>query len=47
MHSKGIVHRDIKAENVLFKIQGTTDITVKVCDFGLSRKLDDGKDHYT
>lgn len=43
MHSKGIVHRDIKAENILFKSSNQNDLTVKICDFGLSRYLDSGK----
>lgn len=33
-HSKGIIHKDIKPENILISKEGTT----KVCDFGLSEK---------
>ena len=36
MHSKGITHRDLKFENVMFS-SPTTNI-VKVIDFGLSKK---------
>lgn len=35
MHSKGIMHRDIKGGNILINDQGI----VKLADFGLSRKM--------
>ena len=35
-----MVHRDIKPENVLVHVT-TNDITVKLCDFGLCKKLGD------
>jgi serine/threonine-protein kinase len=38
-HAQGIVHRDVKPENILV----TTTGTVKVADFGLARAYADGK----
>ena len=35
MHSLGLVHRDLKPANVLV----FEDLTIKICDFGLSRSL--------
>ena len=41
MHSKGIIHRDIKAENIMFKYNSPHDLQVKLIDFGSSTKLTD------
>ena len=35
-HSRGVVHRDLKLENVLFKNQSKDDFFVKVVDFGIA-----------
>jgi len=37
LHALGIVHRDIKAENILLLNNDESDIQVKLCDFGLAR----------
>lgn len=37
MHSKGVVHRDIKSMNILL----TSDHATKICDFGMARLLED------
>lgn len=37
-HIRGIVHRDLKLENVLFKSQG--DMRIKVVDFGIAGVCD-------
>lgn len=47
MHSRGVIHRDLKYENVLFANQSPT-APIKLIDFGLSKemkeheKLDEG-----
>jgi calcium-dependent protein kinase len=35
-HTLHLAHRDIKAENILFKTQDPSDLTVKLCDFGFA-----------
>jgi len=42
MHKRNIVHRDIKAENILFETENE-DSPVKIIDFGLSRKHRSGR----
>lgn len=43
MHSRRVAHRDLKSENILVEFSAQTTraccITVKICDFGLSRFL--------
>jgi cyclin-dependent kinase-like len=35
LHSKDIIHRDVKPENLLVNFEGT----VKICDFGFARVM--------
>jgi len=39
-HSKGIIHRDVKPENIFFKNPDGTDVLIG--DFGISSMLDEG-----
>lgn len=46
-HSRGVVHRDLKLENVLFKTKSKDDFTVKVVDFGIAGVAQDKVDSGT
>ena len=43
-HSRGVVHRDLKLENVLFRTQNKEDLVVKVIDFGIAGMAQDKVD---
>lgn len=37
IHAQGILHRDLKLENILLDVEDVARANVKVCDFGLSK----------
>lgn len=41
LHEKNIIHRDLKLQNLLMSPAASTDANLKICDFGLSRTLDE------
>jgi serine/threonine protein kinase len=43
--SRGVVHRDIKLQNVLFRINGNFR-TLQLVDFGLARVLQRGRERF-
>jgi len=44
MHlTMNIAHRDLKAENILFKSADPSDLTIKMCDFGFAAKITEGQ----
>jgi calcium-dependent protein kinase len=44
LHSRGIIHRDLKLENFLFSSR-ENDSELKMIDFGLSKHFDIGQTH--
>lgn len=40
IHSKNIIHRDIKLENILLKRNAKGEYICKIGDFGLARPID-------
>jgi serine/threonine protein kinase len=41
IHSKNLIHRDIKPQNVLISIDSTGQTTIKLADFGLSKSVNE------
>ena len=44
---KKMVHRDLKPRNILYSLSAQGVLLVKLADFGCSRKLPEGKSHYS
>eukprot|EP00957_Ditylum_brightwellii_P127737 9741340-Ditylum_brightwellii.AAC.1 len=44
LHSKGIIHRDLKLENILFESKDANS-NIKIIDFGLSKHFQPGERH--
>lgn len=42
-HNWGIIHRDLKLENVLFKNKPEVDLTLRVVDFGIAGSCNPNK----
>jgi serine/threonine protein kinase len=40
LHSRNIVHRDIKLENVLMQTKDKDDLAIKITDFGFAKMFD-------
>lgn len=46
LHSKGVIHRDLKLENILLKRDDKDEYVAKIADFGLSALVRIGEDGY-
>lgn len=44
MHSRGIVHRDLKLDNFVFMDRTELNCELKLIDFGLSEKFSNSSD---
>ena len=47
IHSKGIIHKDLKLENILLKCQSSRLVLPKIADFGFAKELKPGKNEFS
>nr|CAH0107608.1 unnamed protein product [Daphnia galeata] len=47
IHSKGIIHKDLKLENILLKRQPSGLVLAKIADFGFAKELKSGKSEFS
>jgi serine/threonine protein kinase len=47
IHDKGIIHKDLKLENILLKRHSPRLVLVKIADFGLAKELKPGKSEFS
>ena len=47
LHSKGLMHRDLKLENIMIKSETTEKIEVSIIDLGLAEYVSNEKYLYT
>ena len=45
IHDKGIIHKDLKLENILLKQQSPRLVLAKIADFGFAKELKPGKSY--
>jgi serine/threonine protein kinase len=47
IHDKGIIHKDLKLENILLKRQSPRLVLAKIADFGLAKELKPGRSEFS
>ena len=47
IHDKGIIHKDLKLENILLKHQSPRLILAKIADFGFAKELKPGRSEFS